>query len=259
MFPHHNYLNIALTILGGIYLFFVVERLLKIVMDARARSKNETIGVPGHSHSVETIITSTSQPDLPYTSNMDKAQPEKKRIATVAWMIIFGDGIHNFIDGLASGAAMSTSVLSGLSVSLAVFCEELPHELGDFAVLLNSGMTVRQAMMYNFLSACTCYVGLVIGRHLLGLDCHNRVIISGILLGELDGVNTYIFGLAGGMFLYISLVDMVPELNETVEKASKVNSRKALVTFGLQNIGIIIGIGCLYILARFQDNIQIDL
>ena len=66
-----------------------------------------------------------------------------------------------------SGAAFSESILTGLSVSLAVLCEEFPHELGDFAVLLNSGMTVRQAMMYNFLSACTCYLGLVLGRKLL--------------------------------------------------------------------------------------------
>jgi len=240
LFPHHNYLNIALTILGGIYLFFVVERLLKIVMDARARSKNETIGVPGHSHSVETIITSTSQPDLPYTFNMDKAQPEKKRIATVAWMIIFGDGIHNFIDGLAIGAAMSTSVLSGISVSLAVFCEELPHELGDFAVLLNSGMTVKQAVIYNFLSACTCYIGLVIG----------------IVLGELEGASIYIFAVAGGMFLYISLVDMVPELNQAVEAESRVSAKRALFTFFLQNVGIIIGVFTLYVLAIYADDIS---
>ena len=82
---------------------------------------------------------------------------------------------------------------------------------------------------------------------------------AGIVLGELEGVNVYIFAVAGGMFLYISLVDMVPELNETVERASKVNSRQAVATFGLQNIGIILGIVCLYILARFQDDIQIDL
>ncbi len=65
-------------------------------------------------------------------------------IATVAWMIIFGDGVHNFIDGLSIGAAFSESILTGISVSVAVLCEEFPHELGDFAVLLNSGMTMRQ-------------------------------------------------------------------------------------------------------------------
>ena len=72
------------------------------------------------------------------------------QIATVAWMVIFGDGVHNFIDGLSIGAAFSESVVTGVSVSLAVLCEELPHELGDFAVLLNSGMSMRQATTKNF-------------------------------------------------------------------------------------------------------------
>ena len=66
------------------------------------------------------------------------------KIATVAWMIIFGDGVHNFIDGLSIGAAFSESILTGISISAAVLCEEFPHELGDFAVLLKSGMNMRQ-------------------------------------------------------------------------------------------------------------------
>jgi len=63
--------------------------------------------------------------------------------------------------------------------------------------------------------------------------------------------------LAGGMFLYISLVDMVPELNETVEVASRTSISSALHVFLIQNIGILIGIGSLFTLARFQDDIQI--
>ena len=69
------------------------------------------------------------------------------------------------------GAAFSESILTGISVSLAVLCEEFPHELGDFAVLLNSGMSVKQAMAYNFLSACTCYLGLVLGKHQIVKQC----------------------------------------------------------------------------------------
>ena len=55
---------------------------------------------------------------------------DKEKIKPVAWMVIFGDGIHNFIDGLSIGAAFAGSTLSGISISLAVICEELPHELG---------------------------------------------------------------------------------------------------------------------------------
>ncbi len=51
-------------------------------------------------------------------------------VQTVAYMIIFGDALHNFIDGLSMGAAFANRILFGVSVSLAIFCEELPHELG---------------------------------------------------------------------------------------------------------------------------------
>ena len=65
--------------------------------------------------------------------------------------MIFGDGIHNLADGLAIGAAFSESFTSGLSTSIAVLCHELPHEVGDFAMLLKAGMSVKQAVCYNIL------------------------------------------------------------------------------------------------------------
>ncbi|KHJ97344.1 hypothetical protein OESDEN_02683 [Oesophagostomum dentatum] len=109
-------------------------------------------------------------------------------------MIIFGDGFHNFIDGISIGASFAESLHAGLSVSLAVLAEEFPHELGDVAILVASGMTLRQALLYNLLSAITCYVGFVIG----------------VGIGELGpDVSKYAFALAGGMFLYISLGCMV--------------------------------------------------
>lgn len=64
---------------------------------------------------------------------------------------------------------------------------------GDFAVLLNAGMKLKKAVLYNFLSACMCYLGLIVG----------------IFLGENTATHTWVFAFAGGMFLYISLVDMV--------------------------------------------------
>merc|ERR1712083_561610 len=263
------------------YLFFIIERFLKMFMDAKAKRQGENLVSHSHNHSLpaqreaslekqsaeikeeeegrlvagEESVTTLASPledregclrqdpsklysdsgsairasfghqDKPHPAfrpTVEKVQALEARqggskIATVAWMIIFGDGIHNFIDGLSIGAAFSDSILTGISVSM------------------------KQALMYNFLSACTCYLGLALG----------------ILLGELEGSSCYIFGLAGGMFLYISLVDMMPELNEAVETASRRSLGEALTVFVLQNLGILVGIVCLFTLALYQDNIQI--
>ncbi|VDN32841.1 unnamed protein product [Cylicostephanus goldi] len=138
-------------------------------------------------------------------------------IAAVAWMIIFGDGFHNFIDGISIGASFAESLHAGLSVSLAVLAEEFPHELGmgDVAILVASGMTLRQALLYNLLSAITCYVGFVIG---VGIGELGFVI--GVGIGELGpDISKYAFALAGGMFLYISLGCMVCSSRQTDQHA----------------------------------------
>ncbi|XP_041377989.1 metal cation symporter ZIP14-like [Gigantopelta aegis] len=162
----------------------------------------------------------------------------KKTIKPVAWMIIFGDGLHNFIDGLSIGAAFTENILTGISVSVAVLCEELPHELGDFAILLNSGMSLKKALLFNFLSACTCFLGLVFG----------------ILLGGMAGAHYYVFGVAGGMFLYISLADMMPEMN-----AAEITNDKSLGTmtiFILQNLGLLSGFNLMLVMAVYSSEIQ---
>jgi zinc transporter 14 len=158
---------------------------------------------------------------------------QKQDISTVAWMIILGDGLHNFIDGISIGAAFSESILSGVSISVAVICEEFPHELGDFAVLVSSGMTVRQALGYNFLSACTCYLGMAVG----------------IILGDVNDGASYISALAAGVFLYIALVDMMGELSAALESSSRDSIARTLKLLLLQNVGIAIGISIIFVLS----------
>ncbi|XP_063713186.1 metal cation symporter ZIP14-like isoform X2 [Symsagittifera roscoffensis] len=184
-----------------------------------SESDTSHVGVAADPHLTEHNGTDSYSPSDPLNGGSDIHNRKKNKkntggckhghqvdtsrpIATVAWMVIFGDGIHNFIDGLAIGAAFVTSTVAGLSTSVAVICEELPHELGDFAILLNAGMTWKQALFYNFLSATSCFAGLFVG----------------ILLGELAEASGWIFGLAGGMFLYISLVDMMPEMSDAARE-----------------------------------------
>uniref|UniRef100_A0A1I7WNF1 Zinc transporter ZIP8 n=1 Tax=Heterorhabditis bacteriophora TaxID=37862 RepID=A0A1I7WNF1_HETBA len=163
-------------------------------------------------------------------------------IAAVAWMIIFGDGFHNFIDGISIGASFAESLHSGLSVSLAVLCEEFPHELGDVAILVASGMTLRQALLYNLMSAITCYVGFIIG----------------VGIGELGpDVSKYAFALAGGMFLYISLGCMMPEMKKAMEEALNVSLNHGLYVLFLQTVGLFCGLFLMYFMARYGEHISV--
>ncbi|XP_061647629.1 zinc transporter ZIP10 isoform X2 [Phyllopteryx taeniolatus] len=161
-------------------------------------------------------------------------------IASIAWMVIMGDGMHNFSDGLAIGAAFSANLTGGISTSVAVFCHELPHELGDFAVLLKAGMSVKQAIVYNLLSALMAYVGMLIGTA-VGQYTHS--------------VTSWIFAVTAGMFLYVALVDMLPEL---LHGDSEVHKRCQLGHFILQNLGMLTGFGIMLLIAIFEDRIVFD-
>ncbi|XP_013404220.1 zinc transporter ZIP10 isoform X2 [Lingula anatina] len=159
-------------------------------------------------------------------------------VASVAWMVIMGDGLHNFSDGLAIGAAFGNSMTGGLSTSIAVFCHELPHELGDFAMLLRAGMSVKQALVYNGVSSILCFIGMLIG----------------IAAGNMGGASLWIFALAGGMFMYIALVDMLPELANVQERTHENQYCHLLI----QSAGMMVGIGIMMTIALYEDQIKVD-
>lgn len=163
-------------------------------------------------------------------------------ISSVAWMVIFGDGIHNLADGLAIGAAFSESYMSGMSTSIAVLCHELPHEVGDFAMLLKAGMSVKQAVFYNILSSVLAFIGMVVGR----------------LLGDLNDVTPWIFCATAGIFLYVALVDMIPELNSghahPYTAHEQHDSRSA--ELGLQVLGMSIGSGIMLLIALYEHDLK---
>ena len=111
-------------------------------------------------------------------------------------MVIIGDAIHNFADGLAIGAAFSISIAAGFSTSLAVLCHELPHEVGDFALLLHSGMPTKTAVFFNIVSSIFAFFGMV----------------TGLLLGSTGPFSTWLLASTVGVFIYVALVSMMSEI-----------------------------------------------
>jgi zinc and cadmium transporter len=128
----------------------------------------------------------------------DKQEPH---IHPVGQLVLFSDGIHNFIDGMIIGASFLISVPVGLATTLAVILHEIPQEIGDFAVLLHSGYTKMRALWLNFLSALLAIAGVLV------------IFVFG---GE-QSITLSILPIAAGGFIYIAVADLIPELQKTKE------------------------------------------
>jgi len=165
-----------------------------------------------------------------------------QNISSVAWMVIFGDGIHNLADGLAIGAAFADGYMSGFSTSIAVLCHELPHEIGDFAMLLKAGMTIKQAVFYNVLSSVLACVGMV----------------AGLLLGTIHTFSAWMFTATAGIFLYVALVDMMPELSSGHSHPISPNRQKEAHWLGLtlQVLGMFSGVFIMLAIALYEDELK---
>ncbi|KAL1261784.1 hypothetical protein QQF64_007049 [Cirrhinus molitorella] len=249
-----GYVFKAVGIFGGFYALYVTEKILRIVL------KPEHEHGHGHSHfqpseniqngvinTVDSDFNFTSSEKTSITSDLPVEQGSCRwlrgrglaNVKTVAWMISLSDALHNFIDGLAIGASFTVSILSGFSTSIAIVCEEFPHELGDFIILLNAGLSVPQAVFFNLLSAMSCYLGLVLG----------------ILLGSAFAPSI-IFAFAGGMFLYISLADMLPEMNMIASEQVQ-STRADVIFFAIQNAGILTGFAMILLITLYGGNINL--
>jgi zinc and cadmium transporter len=93
---------------------------------------------------------------------------ERLTVKDFVYLNILGDAIHNFLDGIAIGASFLISVPVGLSTTVAVVFHELPQEIGDFGVLIYGGFSRGKALLFNFLSALTAILGVLVSNYLLG-------------------------------------------------------------------------------------------
>ena len=113
-------------------------------------------------------------------------------------MVLVGDGVHNFVDGVLTAAAFLQDTRLGIATAIAVIAHEIPQEVGDFMVLLDSGFTRRQALALNLLSSLASLIGGVLGY---------------FVLHDASAMIPYALALAAASFIYIALVDLVPELH----------------------------------------------
>jgi zinc and cadmium transporter len=113
-------------------------------------------------------------------------------------LILVGDGLHNFVDGILLAAAFVADPALGWAVAIGIIAHEVPQEVGDFAVLLEAGYTRRRALALNALASLAAVAGGVLGY---------------AALGAAEGAIPYVLAVSAASFLYIAVADLIPELH----------------------------------------------
>jgi zinc and cadmium transporter len=179
-------LTAPLLLLAGIMLFFVLEKVIRW----------------RHSHK----------------------PASQQHLRPVVFLSLFGDGVHNLIDGMIIGASYLVSIPIGIATTIAVVMHEIPQEIGDFAVLVNGGLSVKKALLLNFASALMAVLGgliiLIVGPHV-------------------NNISLYLLPVTAGGFIYIAAADLIPELH--VETGISISVRQiAFIALGFGLMALLV-------------------
>ena len=170
---------VSATVLAGILLFFMLEKLV-LWRHVHIHDLDEVHSHVGHSHD----------------------GPQGRTGA----MVVVGDSVHNFVDGIIIAAAFVTNTQLGIVTALAIIAHEIPQEAGDVLVLLHSGMSRGRALAFNAFSSVATLVGGV-------MAC--------LALQSLQRFVPYLLALAAASMIYVAVADLIPGLHRRVDfKAS---------------------------------------
>ncbi|MGD8784077.1 MAG: ZIP family metal transporter [Thioalkalispiraceae bacterium] len=163
--------ELGLTLLIGVLGFFLMEKLVLWRHCHEHACEAHTITDEQHSHAAGTLV-------------------------------LVGDAIHNLVDGVLIAAAFLTDLHLGVITTLAVAAHEIPQEVGDFAILLNSGYSKGKAFLFNVLASVTTVIG---------------ALVAYFSLSEAQTAVPYILAIAASSFIYIAVADLIPGLHKRVE------------------------------------------
>lgn len=143
-------------------------------------------------------------------------------------LIVLGDGVHNFIDGVVVAATFLVSMPLGITASFAVAAHEIPQEIGDFGILMHRGLSRKKILMVNILSAATAFIGAILT----------------FLLGDvIKEALPALLSLVAGFFIYIAASDLIPEIHE--------ESRKGFAF--IESLLLLLGVAIIWVLHLYLN------
>lgn len=229
---HAHQMSVGLWVLGGIVAFLVVEKFVRLLKEGHGH---------GHSHAHSHVVTKAKDSDGEDEKEEKKekkesidVKPLKKEdeistdIKVSGYLNLAADFTHNFTDGLAIGASFLVGPAVGTVTTLTILLHEVPHEIGDFAILVQSGCTKKKAMCLQLLTALGA---------LAGTSCS--------LLAEGVGAaaTAWILPFTAGGFVYIATVTVLPEL---------LVGRSSFGQSVMEILALLLGVGMMVLIAEYE-------
>ncbi|ESX02088.1 hypothetical protein KL918_003631 [Ogataea parapolymorpha] len=238
---------LGFCIFVGFLFFFVIDKSLRILEHTGEGSSHS------HSHThAEPVEKPKSKKKKGKKNTETKAQPvvanPNASVKTSAYLNLISDFTHNITDGLAIAASFYISKTVGCTTTLAVFFHEIPHEVGDFALLIQGGFTKWQAMSSQFVTAIGAYLGTLIGIGIQTMsgDANKLAALkSSGLFGTTVQIEDLTLPFTAGGFLYIGF-SVVPELLELGQGTTRLQELRKFVS---QIFFIFVGIGFMFLIA----------
>lgn len=147
-----------------------------------------------------------------------------KKVDPNTSLVIIGDTIHNFIDGIAIAAAFLINVPTGIVATIAVAAHEIPQEIGDFGILLKKGMSKNAILLVNLFSAMATVVAAAV-FYTIG--------------DSKDFPLEILLGLTAGFFIYIAASDLIPSIHDSKKTGSLVNIQTIMLVIGALTVGLL--------------------
>lgn len=175
--------DITFTVLIGLLTFFVLEKLV----------------IWRHCHHMECEVHSPDEHLHQHEHQGHGHSHNHSGGAPAGTLVLIGDAVHNFVDGILIAAAFLTDVHLGIVTALAVAAHEIPQEVGDFAILLQSGFSRSKALFYNVLSSLTTVLGALLAYY---------------SLSSAEAYLPFVLAVAASSFIYVAVADLIPGLHK---------------------------------------------
>ncbi|XP_048345305.1 zinc transporter SLC39A7 [Sphaerodactylus townsendi] len=224
---HHHMMSVGLWVLGGIVAFLVVEKFVRHVKGSHGHSHATKVKCSDDEEEKESPRGAGEKAASRRKAPEQKEKPPESTMRVAGYLNLAADFAHNFTDGLALGASFLAGSTVGAVTTLTVLLHEVPHEVGDFAILVQSGCSKWKAMKLQLVTALGALAGTV---------------CSLLAEGVGEAATAWILPFTAGGFIYVATVSVIPEL---LQESGPVQSL-------LEVLGLVAGVAMMVFIAQYE-------